>query len=319
MNPEFFVRFQTSKTGGAKCKGLFAKVPPQVWRGAVRRAPLSSLRCLAFCLIVLGAGPVRGQQTGPSAPLPSTDAHSPQVTVYPLGPGVIAPKLVSSGLLPSGAEKCKKPLDGTVLLWMVVGTSGTPSDISVLQPLNNDLDKLAVLVAERDFFRAGSHDGESVAVRISLEVGMQGCFEKARDETGKKIHALQLRSEPVQKIGALLQPPGEFRPASGTNPTLGGHPVDRVGGEVRAPVPVLQPEAHYTTAARRKHIEGRCIVSLIVDALGMPQNPRVVRSLDPGLDQNALDAVMKYRFKPAMKGSVPVPVMIWIEVTFRLR
>jgi hypothetical protein len=37
-----------------------------------------------------------------------------------------------------------------------------------------------------------------------------------------------------------------------------------------------------------------------------------------GLDEKALEAVLKYRFKPAMKGSTPVPVMISVEVNFRL-
>jgi outer membrane biosynthesis protein TonB len=51
----------------------------------------------------------------------------------------------------------------------------------------------------------------------------------------------------------------------------------------------------------------------------MPQHPRVVRGIGYGLDEQALKAVMKYRFKPAMKeGSVPVPVMITVEVNFRL-
>jgi TonB family protein len=36
------------------------------------------------------------------------------------------------------------------------------------------------------------------------------------------------------------------------------------------------------------------------------------------LDQKALEAVRKYRFKPAMKAGVPVPVMITVEVNFRL-
>jgi TonB family protein len=37
-----------------------------------------------------------------------------------------------------------------------------------------------------------------------------------------------------------------------------------------------------------------------------------------GLDEKALEAVRKYKFKPAMKGGAPVPVMMSIEVNFRL-
>jgi protein TonB len=50
----------------------------------------------------------------------------------------------------------------------------------------------------------------------------------------------------------------------------------------------------------------------------MPQNPKVIRSLEADLDDKALEAVRKYRFKPAMKGGQPVPVIVDIEVNFRL-
>ena len=60
------------------------------------------------------------------------------------------------------------------------------------------------------------------------------------------------------------------------------------------------------------------MISIIVDSRGYPQSPRVVRSLGMGLDEKALDAVRRYRFKPAMKDGKPVPVMITVEVNFRL-
>ena len=44
------------------------------------------------------------------------------------------------------------------------------------------------------------------------------------------------------------------------------------------------------------------MISLIVDAQGNPQNPRVVRPLGMGLDEKALEAVRKYKFKPAHEG-----------------
>jgi TonB family protein len=58
---------------------------------------------------------------------------------------------------------------------------------------------------------------------------------------------------------------------------------------------------------------------LIVDAQGNPQNVHIVRTLGMGLDEKALEAVRKYKFKPAMKdGKIPVPVPITVEVNFRL-
>jgi len=55
-----------------------------------------------------------------------------------------------------------------------------------------------------------------------------------------------------------------------------------------------------------------------VDARGYPRNPRVIRSLGMGLDEKALEAVQRYRFRPAMKDGRPVSAMINVEVNFRL-
>ncbi len=107
-----------------------------------------------------------------------------------------------------------------------------------------------------------------------------------------------------------------YGPGSGGN---AGGGVYRIGGGISPPVALVSPEAEFSDEARRAKYQGVCLISLIVDAQGNPQNPRVVRPLGMGLDEKALEAVRKYKFKPALKdGRTPVPVMITIEVNFRL-
>lgn len=109
---------------------------------------------------------------------------------------------------------------------------------------------------------------------------------------------------------------------NGYGPGYGGNAgggVYRVGGGISAPVALVTPEAEFSDEARRAKYQGVVLISLIVDAQGNPQNPRVVRPLGMGLDEKALEAVRKYKFKPALKdGHIPVPVMITVEVNFRL-
>jgi TonB family protein len=107
-----------------------------------------------------------------------------------------------------------------------------------------------------------------------------------------------------------------YGPGSGGN-TGGG--LYKVGGQVSPPVALNNVEAEFSDEARRSKYQGVCLISLIVDAQGNPQNPRVVRALGMGLDEKAIEAVRKYKFRPAMKdGKTPVPVMITVEVNFRL-
>ena len=107
-----------------------------------------------------------------------------------------------------------------------------------------------------------------------------------------------------------------FGPGTGGN--VGGG-YYHVGGGISAPVPLNSVEAEFSDEARRAKYQGVVLIQMIVDAQGNPQNPRVVRPLGMWLDEKALEAVRKYRFKPAMKdGKTPVPVMITVEVNFRL-
>jgi TonB family protein len=121
----------------------------------------------------------------------------------------------------------------------------------------------------------------------------------------------------IGKGGGLGSGSGNgFGPGSGGN---AGGGVYQIGGGVSAPVPIFTPEAEFSDEARRAKYQGVCLISLIVDAQGNPQDPRVIRALGMGLDEKALEAVHKYKFKPAMKeGRTPVPVRITIEVNFRL-
>ena len=107
---------------------------------------------------------------------------------------------------------------------------------------------------------------------------------------------------------------------TGTGSTYGpGDQVYKPGvGGVSNPIPIVQPEAEFSDQARRQKNQGVCKIAIIVDARGNPQNPRVVRSLGMGLDEKALEAVAKYRFKPALKNGKPVAAAIWVEVNFRL-
>jgi TonB family protein len=107
-----------------------------------------------------------------------------------------------------------------------------------------------------------------------------------------------------------------YGPGRGGN-TGGG--LYRIGGGVSAPVPLNTVEAEFSDEARRAKYQGVVLVGLIVDAQGNPQNVHIVRALGMGLDEKAIEAVKKYKFRPAMKDGKAVPVGgVTVEVNFRL-
>jgi TonB family protein len=101
-------------------------------------------------------------------------------------------------------------------------------------------------------------------------------------------------------------------------PAAPGQVADRVGNGVSAPVPIDKVEPSYTEKALRAGIEGTVTLSFVVQADGTPSAISVLQSLEPGLDQKAMEAVSKWRFRPGLKDGKPVPVLANVQVNFRL-
>ena len=71
----------------------------------------------------------------------------------------------------------------------------------------------------------------------------------------------------------------------------------------------------YTDRAKRERFEGDVGLEATVRDDGQLTDIRVVKSLDVGLDRQALDAVKRWRFAPALKDGKPV----WSRILFDLR
>ncbi len=92
----------------------------------------------------------------------------------------------------------------------------------------------------------------------------------------------------------------------------------RIGGGVSAPVPIFKVEPEYSEEARKAKYQGTVLLAIVVDESGKTANVRVLRPLGMGLDEKAVEAVMKWRFRPGYKDGKPVSVMAQVEVNFRL-
>lgn len=106
-----------------------------------------------------------------------------------------------------------------------------------------------------------------------------------------------------------------YGPGSGSG-TGGG--VFRAGGEVSSPVLISKVEPEYSEEARKAKYSGTVLLSVVVDEHGIPQDIHVVRQLGLGLDEKAIEAVQKWRFRPGVRNGKPVRVRATIEVSFRL-
>jgi len=131
--------------------------------------------------------------------------------------------------------------------------------------------------------------------------------------------AVQMTPAQVAEAQRLAK---EWKPASSQPPStsniLSSGEVFRVGNGVSAPAVLYKVDPEYSEEARKAHLSRTVLLNLIVDATGRASNIHVVRGLGNGLDEKAVEALNKWKFKPGYKEGQPVAVAATIEVNFRL-
>ena len=81
---------------------------------------------------------------------------------------------------------------------------------------------------------------------------------------------------------------------------------------------LFQVEPEYTEQARKAKVNGVVLVQFVIDERGKPQNIQVTQGIGMGLDQKAVQAIRKWKFKPAEKDGKPVATIAHAQVNFRL-
>jgi TonB family protein len=90
-------------------------------------------------------------------------------------------------------------------------------------------------------------------------------------------------------------------------------------GGAATPVEItFKPNPVYTDEARSLKLEGEVLLEVSFGANGALHVNRVVRGLGHGLDEAAIAAANKMRFKPAMRGGQPVDSTAIVHVMFQM-
>ncbi len=90
------------------------------------------------------------------------------------------------------------------------------------------------------------------------------------------------------------------------------------GGDVKAPhlLAMISPDSN--DYAQKSGIAGMILLQTIVDPAGKPGQITIVRPIGFGLDEKAVEAVERSKFRPGTQGGKAVPVLVNLEVTFRI-
>jgi len=90
-----------------------------------------------------------------------------------------------------------------------------------------------------------------------------------------------------------------------------GHPIT-------PPQLLYKVEPEFSEEARKAKYQGVVVLVIEVDFSGRPRNLHVLHGLGLGLDEKAMEAVARWRFRPAYQDGRPAVSSATVEVTFRL-
>lgn len=98
----------------------------------------------------------------------------------------------------------------------------------------------------------------------------------------------------------------------------GGISATSSTGRVTAPTVLYKVEPEFSEEARKAKYQGTVVLTIEVGEDGKPRGLRVVRGLGLGLDEKAIEAVSRWKFRPALRNGRAVPAAARVEVNFRL-
>jgi TonB family protein len=85
------------------------------------------------------------------------------------------------------------------------------------------------------------------------------------------------------------------------------------------PICIHCPEPDYSQKARADKLEGSVLLDITVTLEGKAKTIILIRGLGDGLDENAIEAVKSWKFKPAKdRSGKPVVALVQIEIAFHL-
>ncbi|SRR5712692_5241139 len=85
----------------------------------------------------------------------------------------------------------------------------------------------------------------------------------------------------------------------------------------KPPISTYHPDPECSKEAGRAKIHSTVVITVVAGTDGLAHDISVVRPLGYGLDEEAIKAVKKWRFKPGKGSGKPASVQIRVEAAFR--
>jgi len=159
----------------------------------------------------------------------------------------------------------------------------------------------------------GQHMPRACRNNMSHDHGRLVITGFAPDETADSMSAslakiLKTPEQYLATAGIIFDLPAEPDVASGVTTPPG----------IVIPKALLTVDPEFSEQARKSKYQGTLVIAFYVGTDGRVHRPTIPRRLGMGLDEQALNVVSLWRFRPARNHDQPVPAQLNTEISFNL-
>ena len=211
---------------------------------------------------------------------------------------------------------------GRVIVSVTVKKDGSIADTKVERSVNPYLDKEAMrVIAAMPKWKPGKQRGEAVNVKFTVPVA----FRLSNPEPPK---AEEIKQSDLDEVVVVGYGPQEDSTPSAVDvkeenadqaftvvETMPKFPEGQAGL-----MRYLARSIKYPVIAQKNKEQGRVIIQMIIGTDGSLSNVKVLRSVSPSLDAEAIRVVSNMpKWEPGMQKGQAVPVKYTLPITFRLQ
>jgi TonB family protein len=200
----------------------------------------------------------------------------------------------------------EKGIQGRVIATFVVETDGSLSGLKISRGISKGLDEESLRVLRKSpNWKPGIQNGRKVRVQYSVPISFTLADDKSGkpvpDKTKEKATADENTSQGTGVIYTSVEKVPEFP------------------GGLNALGRFLGTNIRYPSAAREKHIQGRVILTFVVEADGSLSSFKILRGVSPDIDAEALRVMaISPKWEPGIENSEKVRVQYSIPISFTL-
>lgn len=201
-------------------------------------------------------------------------------------------------------------IQGRVIISMIIEKDGSISNPSITRSVNPDLDAEAIrIISNMPKWNPGTQRGEKVRVRYTVPVMFRL----------NEVEAEEIKNSKLDEV-VVVGYASENTPATPERVLENAEEMPKFPGGVNGLMQYLAKHIKYPTDAQRNRTEGRVILQMIVNRDGRVINPKIIQSVSPSLDNEAIRLVLNMpRWEPGTDQGEPVAVQYTLPITFTLQ